>query len=79
MDGKKCNVTYILIDPVLIDGPDSRHVGGKQLRQRDMLVAGAGADEPGLADRCVADHHALYQLLVGLLVVHVLVVEYQTP
>lgn len=62
--------THVLVHPVLIDGPYRRHVSRQQLRQRHVLVTGPGTDQPGFTDCCVADDHALDQLLVWLLIIH---------
>lgn len=60
----------ILVDPVLVNGPDGWHMRVEQLGQRDVLVAGPGANQPRLADGRVADEDTFYQLLVWLFVVH---------
>lgn len=62
--------TYVFVDAVLVDGPHGGHMGGEQLLERHSLVARPGADEPRLADGRVADHDALDELLVGLLIIH---------
>ena len=62
--------TYLFVNTILIDGPDSGHVRVEQLGQRDFLVAGSGADEPGLANGRIADDDAFHQFLIRQLVIH---------
>jgi len=62
--------TYVFVDAVLVDSPHGGHMGGEQLLEWNPLVASPGADEPRLADGRVADHDALDELLVGLLIIH---------
>lgn len=64
------NKSNLFIDAVLIDGPNGGHVRVEQLGQRDFFVAGPGADQPGLADGRVSDHHAFHQFLIRQLVIH---------
>jgi len=65
-----CVCTHVLVNAVLVDGPDGGHVSGEQLLEGDPFVAGPGADEARLADGRVADHDALDEFLVGLLIIH---------
>lgn len=62
---------YLLAHPILVDGPNSGHMGGKQLVLGEGGIAGPGTDEPGLAHSIVPDHNALDGLYVWPFIIHV--------
>ena len=62
--------THLLAHAILVDGPDRRYMGLKELRPRHSLVGCPGDDKPRLAHRAVADDDALDQLLTRQLIVH---------
>ena len=69
----KCSchsVMYLLVDPVLVDGPDGGDVRVEELPERHLLAAGARADQPGLPHSVVPHQHAFHQLLDGVSRVH---------
>ena len=59
-------LSNLLVDPVLVDGPHCGHVGVEELSERHLLAAGARADQPRLPHRVVAHQHAFHQLLQGV-------------
>ena len=46
---------YLLVDPILVDGPDRRNVGVEKLGQRGLLPASSCTDETGFANGIVAN------------------------
>lgn len=60
---------HLLAHTVLVDGPDSWHVGGKQLVLSKGGIAGTGTDQSGLAHRVVTHHHTLYGLHIRSLII----------
>lgn len=50
---------HLLAHPILVDGPNSGHVGGEQLVLGEGGIAGPGTNEPGFAHGVVPHHHAL--------------------
>lgn len=62
---------YLLAHPILVDGPNRGHMGGKQLVLGERGIAGPGTDEPGLAHRVVSHHNALDGLYVWPFIIHV--------
>ena len=63
--------TDLFVNPVLVDGPDSGHMGNwEQLGERHPLVTGPATDQPGLTHGIVAHQDTLDQLRPRLLVIH---------
>lgn len=60
---------HLLAHTVLVDGPDSWHVGGKQLVLSKGGIASTGTDQPSLAHRVITHHHTLYGLHIGTLII----------
>ncbi len=60
---------HLLAHTVLVDGPDSWHVGGKQLVLCKGGIAGTGTDQSGLAHRIITHHHTLYGLHIRSLII----------
>ena len=56
--------SYILVNPVLVNGPNGWYMGLDQSGQRHRLEICPGTYEPGLADPAVAHQDHLDQLLL---------------
>ena len=54
--------SYLLVDPVLVDGPDGGHVRVEELRERALLPARASANQTCLADCVVSNLKSEFKL-----------------
>lgn len=61
----------LLTDSILVNGPDSGHMRGKELVLRKSGVTCSGTDQPRFAHSIVPHHHTFNGLNIRPLIFHV--------